>query len=181
MATIPIPDDHDDPLGVNITYNITGVWLLGGGEGGGRARRAAVLFYSFAHEPDRCRLYAQSRSLLCQRVGAVDALPFPAAGDPYGYFAIVNTYPATVVVAPGATILYYGVPRQYNLTIQSNDTRTPPMFGNYTLWVTVTHVNQPPVWVSRKCSDGYPGLCTSLCSGGLLSWGRVLERRAACG
>jgi hypothetical protein len=72
-----------------------------------------------------------------------------ADGDPYGYFTVGHTYPETIIVAPGALILFFNVQIVFNLTVQANDTSSPPLFGNYSLLVTVYHVNQPPIWVSR--------------------------------
>jgi hypothetical protein len=60
-----------------------------------------------------------------------------------------NTYPEVVKVAPGVTVNFERKPSVFNLTIQSNDTRSPPLYGYFYLLVTIVDVNEPSIWVSR--------------------------------
>lgn len=78
------------------------------------------------------------------------------AGDTWGYFVMGNTYREVVKVAPGVTVNFERKPSVFNLTIQSNDTRSPPLFGIFYLLVTIVDVNEPSIWVSRTCTSSTP-------------------------
>ena len=159
VATIPCPDDHDDPLCVNITYAIVGEsssasrWLLAVAgcvcvcEGAGCLPPTIAAMVTV----HACAVWHRG-FLRCVDVWDVafsSRLRRPA-GDPQHKFRLTGTYPETVVVAPNATISYFAGPLWYNLTIQANDTRSPPQFGNYTLFIRAVGVNTPPLWTVAR-------------------------------
>ncbi len=104
-----------------------------------------------------------------------------AAGDIFDVFAVKSVYPAQIIVAIDRIPDFERKPSVFNLTIQSNDTESPSLFGYFTLIITLLDVNEASIFLSCKAQQVAILLCltavTTACARRTGVAMRIRERR----